>query len=211
MLRSRSVHNPRRRPPLARTTPLRASLLLVVGSAWALSCSPGGPILRGQYGVTVPIYGAPHELVHTGALSVGALQAVSGSGWGGAADLRFHLGGPVSSGTIGGSLFHTYASSSPRAPFLISEVGFGFGLSSRHDVDGSLAFDAFDPHAAVHMGVPIAGGFTISLGVEIQYVWAAMCNFECSDAVLLTALVGVGFFDPNTAPEDHALSFLGGI
>ena len=104
---------------------------------------------------------------------------------------------------------YTYTSDSPKAPFLLAEFGLGFGLSSQEDVGDMPSIDVFDPRAAVHMGVPLGKGFTLSLGVEIQYIWQAICSGPCRDSVLFTSLFGFGFFDPNTAADDHALSFLG--
>lgn len=184
-------------------------LLFCVHSVFALGCRPGAPLLRAQYGATLPLMGAPKKLTHTIAVGAGILETGPGVGFGGALDIRFRPAGEVTGGAFGASLINAITPENPRMPFSYSQLGAGLIGTSAVATSGSESgtFDLMSPHFDTALGIPVGRGFAVSLGISLQYLVRLNKRSDEQNILLGSATLGVGFFDPHVAPNDNALSF----
>lgn len=184
-------------------------LLAAFATLWSGCVASPTPILRTEYGVAVPLLGAPTETTHTVALAAGMLG--TGAGWNNGVEVgtRFHPAGGIGGGTFPEfNLLTTYATEDARI-FLLHIVGAGlFGTTSMkssgyHDTGSTL--DLLTPHSEFSVGVPLGAGLALSMGVSLQLLWHVWDDRDFGTQLMLNGTIGVGFFDPSTAPDDHPL------
>ncbi len=166
------------------------------------------------YTLQVPLTGAVAEPVQQLTVDVGTIQTGPGNNFG------FSVGGtfrPGSKHVGGGSLFdvnllHAVVPKNDKLPFLLSRAGLGLigsTILQREDGTTGNTFDLFTPRADVSLGYGVGGGFAVSAGVSIRYLWHVWNDHRPGQNQLMLGIsLSGGLFDPRVSAEDGVLSAL---
>lgn len=184
-----------------------AAAVVTIAAASAGCGARTAPSARADYGLQIPVAGAPSKLAHGGSIRLGALQTGRVVGAGGSLDVRFRPGGSVTGGGVGGSFLLTESPGGEASPFFAQEAGLTLlGTSAardRHPSSGSL--DLVSPHAGTSIGQPIGdAGFSLMLSLTVDYL--VRLPTEHANVCLLGVQLGVGVFNPRVDSGDNVIT-----
>lgn len=166
-------------------------------------------LLRAQYGLTAPLAG-PQGHAHEATLAAGVLEPGPGAKPGALLHLRVRPQGVVQGAAFGAAALLTVSATAPRGPFFLGEAGLDLlGVSTvRQGVDVDRSWDFASPWLTAQVGIPLVGGLALSAGGQAQYLWRRFGHPGAQHLVMVGLVLGLGFFDPTTPADAHALRFL---